>query len=65
MTHDLGADGIEVIAVLPVALPPLHEPKVGLVNESRRLQGVARAFVRHVPLCNAVELVVHERNKSL
>src|SRR5580692_83801 len=65
MTHDLGAHSKEVTAVLPVAWPPLHEPKVGLVNECCRLQGVAGAFVRHVPLCNAMEFVVHERDKRL
>jgi hypothetical protein len=65
MSHDLGADSEEVIAVLPVALRSLHKPNVRLVHESRGLQGVAGTFVRHIPLRDAVELMVHERNKRL
>jgi hypothetical protein len=65
VAHHLGADSEEVIAVLPVALRPLHEPKVGLVHESRGLQGVAVALVRHVPLRDAVQFVVHEWDKRL
>ena len=44
--HDLRRHGEEVRAVLPAHVLPVHQPQVGLVDERRRLEDVARAARR-------------------
>ena len=41
-THDSGADGKKVSAILPLNLLYIHEPKIGFVHQGCGLNGVIR-----------------------
>jgi len=51
-------DAEEVLTIGPRS-PGAGEPKVGLVHERRRLQGLARTLPPHVRAGKAPKLVVH------
>ena len=61
--HQARRHGEEVRAVLPAHAVQVHQPQVRLVDEGRGLQRVACAFLAHVPLRQAVQLLPHERDQ--
>ena len=52
-------------AVLPLHLPDVNQPEVRLVHQSGGLQGVAHAFVAHVPAGQAAKLPVDQGHQLL
>jgi len=42
--HQVGGNGKEVSAVLPMYVPGINEPQKGLIDQSRRLQGMTAAL---------------------
>ena len=63
--HQPGGHGKEVGTVLPLYAPDIDQPDVNLVHERRGLEHVVRTFAGHVPLCDALQLAVHEREQFL
>jgi len=58
--HDLRRDTKEMRAILPIDLALVDEPDVGLMNQSRRLQGVVGALSPKLARGHAAELRVDE-----
>ncbi len=64
--HGLRGGVVEVLAVLesaPVAAPLADEPQVGIVDERRRLQGVALPLAGHLLVSDRVEMLVDDRDE--
>ena len=53
----------EVRAILPLDAPDINQPEVDLVDERGRLEHVVRTLAGHMPLGNATQLGVDERNQ--
>src|SRR5206468_8998218 len=64
-SHELSGDSKEVRAVLPAHVPNTNEPLVGLMDQSCRLQCVAREFPAQVPVRDSPQLVIHERHQFI
>ena len=58
--HDLCGDTKEMRPILPIDLALVDESQVHLVDERRRLQGVARPLVTKLARGNAAQLGVDE-----
>jgi hypothetical protein len=65
LTHEPRSDGDEVCAALQSHRLTSQQPKVGLVNESRALQGVIRSFGLEVVVSEPPQLFVDQRDQSL
>jgi hypothetical protein len=63
--HELGRDGEEVRAVVPVDPAGVDQPHVGFADEGRRLERVPRALAPHVVVGQAVQLVVHQGDQPV
>ena len=63
--HEPSRHREKVRAILPPDATNINEPEVGLVDERRGLENVARTFASHLPLCQATQFVVHEREQLL
>jgi hypothetical protein len=61
--HEPRRHGQEVRPVLPVHLPDVHQPQIGLVHERRGLQALRGSLVAQTPARNLAQLVVHERHQ--
>jgi hypothetical protein len=47
-------------AILPLHPGVIHQPQVGFIDQSARLEAVARPLTPHVPMGETVELCVHD-----
>jgi hypothetical protein len=56
--HDVGADGEEVGAILPLDILHVDEAQKGFVDEGGGLKGVSGSFLTHVAAGQAVQLLV-------
>ena len=63
--HQASGHREEVRAILPLDATDINQPDVDLVDEGRGLEDVVRTLARHVPFCDAPQLVVHEREQLL
>ena len=63
--HQASRHREKVRAILPLHSTNIHQPEVDLVDERGGLEHVARTLARHVPLCEAPQFVVHEREQPL
>jgi len=63
-SHDLCSDGKEMGAVSPINLP-VEQPKVGFVDEGRRLQGMPLALLAKLTGCNTTELCINQRDETV
>ncbi len=63
--HDLRGGAEEMRAVLPLHVLPVHQPQVGLVDERRRLQDVARPLAGHLARRQPVQLVLDHGRQGL
>ena len=50
---------------MPLDVLGVDQPEIRLVHERGRLKAVVCPFVAHVPLGDAVELPVYERNEAI
>src|SRR5688572_21060750 len=58
-------NGAEVRAILPAFRTVLHQPEVGLVNERRRLEGLARTFPPQIRGGQPAQLFVDDRQECV
>ena len=59
--HQLGSNPIELSAALPMGRMLANQLEISLVNQSRRLQGVAGQFIPKRDLRPAAEFAVNQR----
>jgi hypothetical protein len=64
-THDLRGDTKEMSPVTPIAVALIDESQIGLVDECRRLQGVAHPLMPKLPLRDPAQLGVNERQQLI
>ena len=65
MPHGLGSHTVELSPILPLFAGVTRQPQIGLVDESRSLQGVTRILPLHMPARQFVQLRVNQRHKLL
>ena len=63
--HQPGGHREEVRAILPLDPPDINQPEVDLVDERGGLEHVVRTLAGHVPLRDASQLAVDEREQLL
>jgi hypothetical protein len=61
--HNLSRYREKVGAVLPIHICNVDQFQVSLVDQGRRLHGVARALVLHAPCGDPAQLVVNSRRE--
>ena len=64
-SHQLGRDGEELRAVLPVGVLLIHELEVGLVDERRGLQRVLGPLSPEMRVRDPVQFLVDERHQVI
>jgi hypothetical protein len=63
--HQLRGNGKKLTPASPVNIPGRREPKVELVNQSRRLQSMPRAFLIEKGGGQMAQLVVHKKRQPV
>jgi hypothetical protein len=63
--HQVRGNGEEVRAVLPTHILLIHETEIRLVNQVRRLKGVARALTAHVAGSLAAQFPIDHGNQAV
>ena len=58
--HQLGRNGEEMSAILPLHALVIHQAHIGFVDQGRGLQAVAGTLTIHVTARQAVELVIND-----
>ena len=64
-SHQLGRDGKEMGAVLPINLTGIDQSKISLIDEGTGLQDVAGSLPGHVVVSQLVQLIVDEGDELL
>src|SRR5260370_6503924 len=62
--HHTGRDAVKVGAILPTYTCLIHQPQIGFMNESSRLQSARRAFTRHALPRQSPQFVIDERHQA-
>ena len=65
LAHGVRRDGAEVRAVLPAPRLVLHQAKVGLVNERRRLQRLTGPLAAQIIGGEPPQLLIHDRQQRV
>ena len=63
LPHGFGRRGKEVSAAIPARILLAHQPQVGIVHQSRGLQGVARGQLGHAGDRQSPKLLVQKGQK--
>ena len=64
-SHDVRSQSEEVGTALPLYVLPVHESRVGFVEQCGRLEHVAAPFAGHRPRSEAVQFVVNGGSESV
>ena len=63
--HEPSRHREKVRAILPPDATDINQPEVDLIDERSGLENVARTLGSHMPLCQAAQFFVHERERLL
>jgi hypothetical protein len=65
LPHQPGGDAKEMSAPLPLRGVHPYQTQIGFIHQGCALQRVVRAFLTQPEVCNALELLVDNRQKGI